>query len=164
MYCPYCGTVVPEGSRFCLNCGREMFQQPAQPKKKKAGKIIVIFLIFAIIAVGAVLGVTLYEREKAKEEKEKEEEIVEIPPEEAVIGYWESTSRVRADKMLENILEDNDIPDAAIDFIVKALDLSDEEVILGLQFYEDETLRIAINGDMMSKKKALNYEILGKTR
>jgi len=70
MFCPNCGSQIPDGSAFCPNCGTRLgtTQQPqygapqqpqygapqsAQPPKKKSGVMIVI----ACVAVLAVLGV-----------------------------------------------------------------------------------------------------------
>lgn len=40
MFCPYCGTQLPDGSAFCGNCGKPLSQQPAgnaAPAAQSAG-------------------------------------------------------------------------------------------------------------------------------
>lgn len=36
MYCPYCGSVLPENSAQCLFCGKEINSQPQQPQYQQA--------------------------------------------------------------------------------------------------------------------------------
>ena len=74
MFCPNCGTQIPDGSAFCPNCGAKLGaaqpqyqappqaaqpqwqgQTPEQPKKKKNIAVIAV----ACVAVVAVLGVAL---------------------------------------------------------------------------------------------------------
>ena len=66
MHCPKCGTLLPQGSQFCTNCGTPLNtapqqqpapEQPAQKKKRgKAGVIISSALVVIVVAAATVLA------------------------------------------------------------------------------------------------------------
>ena len=73
MFCPKCGTQLPEGAQFCANCGNQLgdaaVNQPAAtntPTSKKANKKLIIILSICLgvllllggglVAYGAVTG------------------------------------------------------------------------------------------------------------
>ena len=37
-FCPYCGTPVPEGSKFCVGCGKPLAKPEAQPEPQPAAQ------------------------------------------------------------------------------------------------------------------------------
>ena len=39
MFCPYCGTKLPDGAAFCGSCGRPLTQQPAAEPKPAAADV-----------------------------------------------------------------------------------------------------------------------------
>lgn len=65
MFCPKCGTPIPEGGRFCGSCGAPAQQNtPATPKKPPRGKKplalkkLLIPVLCLVLAAGAVFAAT----------------------------------------------------------------------------------------------------------
>lgn len=71
MYCRYCGHKVPDGSKYCENCGRQLRETQAQDKPKKANqkyasvkrkrrRIKIASAVFLFVALlVAVIGIKL---------------------------------------------------------------------------------------------------------
>ena len=56
MFCTRCGKEIPDGSKFCNNCGMSFVPQPVTPQpQKKQNKVVLIVLI--VIGVLVFLGV-----------------------------------------------------------------------------------------------------------
>ena len=77
MKCPNCGAEVPDGAKFCGNCGVSLGQatrkvsseKGSAPRKK--GRKVLIALLAAMVAVCAVSGVVLYQRAEEKAATER---------------------------------------------------------------------------------------------
>jgi len=178
MKCGKCGVDIPVGRGFCSNCGsmvsmkevntsahiqaastgRKEFQQPLKSGDNGLLKVLVI-LVALLFVVLAVLGVKKY-MDKKEEAAAETEVLEEISNEEAILGYWESTSKIEVGSIIESILEENDISEEVSDVLLKVLNISDTKVSLELYFKEDNTIRIGINGNFIGEQTAFSYEIM----
>jgi len=122
--------------------------------------ILIVLIVYAIIML---IGNLKEDPLTESESKEVKEEITNIESQEAIIGYWESTSYVRINAILKKILEKNDVSDEMADILISVLDISDE-VKLALYFKDDNTVRVAINGNMIGEKNFVTYELVGNSR
>ena len=61
MFCVNCGERLPEGSRFCTNCGAVL--QPEEPRRSKRGaggrKILIAVVIALAVLIAALGGILL---------------------------------------------------------------------------------------------------------
>jgi predicted nucleic acid-binding Zn ribbon protein len=65
MICSKCGKDIPDGSRFCLECGGNVTEQ--EPKKKKQNTILVAVLVLIIVGCGGYLITSGYLNEPMEE-------------------------------------------------------------------------------------------------
>jgi len=78
MYCPNCGTPIPEDSVFCMACGTRLSIQPSNQQcsfssnKKSNRKLTASILIALFLCVGLICGITAICKESAKKSLQKE--------------------------------------------------------------------------------------------
>lgn len=186
MKCVKCGNEIPVGSGFCPYCGNMIsmmdtgtftqqgfgnpnsgIQQVGTPymsnnmNMNKPGIKIAFFSLIALILCGVGMIIVNLNQGKGLNSKQQAEMIAN---EEAILGYWESSSGVKVEAMLRNILIENDVSESVVDVLLKMIDISDDEVKLALYFKENQTVRVAINGYMFGKEDWMTYELLGNTR
>ena len=75
MYCPNCGTKLPDNSKFCVKCGYKIngtemndnnqepgpqvyhAEKPVKQNKKRNGVIIFLIILAVIIAIGVLIRI-----------------------------------------------------------------------------------------------------------
>ena len=192
MKCVKCGNEIPVGSGFCPYCGNMIsmmdtgtfaqqgignqnsgIQQMGTPyinnntnmnnnmNMNKPGIKIAFFSLIALILCGVGMIIVNLNQGKGLNSKQQAEMVAN---EEAILGYWESSSGVRVEAMLRNILIENDVSEKVVDVLLKMIDIPDDDVKLALYFKDDQTVRVAINGYMIGKEDWMTYELAGNTR
>ena len=95
MYCPNCGSQIPDGSKFCGACGRPIASdnkaarpvppayqgRPASPKKKPPVILFALIPVAIIAVIAIVFGVRAFKARQMNEISQSEG--VLVPPEEA---------------------------------------------------------------------------------
>lgn len=136
MFCPFCGTQLPDDSRFCSGCGsrldfddnvqeytQEMPVMPEIPedpygKKPGKGKVILLIAILVIVLAGSGIGgfmVWNHVQESKEEEEEREAELAEAEEEktndskETKSG---SANKAESDSKDEGTSKDGDLEDS----------------------------------------------------
>ena len=75
MFCPSCGEELPEGTKFCKNCGKEIGNmqtndfgqtQTVIENDHKAAVIIGYICAFLIPIIGIIIGIYLYTRKDSQ--------------------------------------------------------------------------------------------------
>lgn len=189
MKCTECGMEIPLGEGFCPNCGSmvRMMESDMHAQKinvstpdnvkhnastyinnervKKIGIAGAFLVIIILIIYGVIALVGNIKENRATEAEQTEQDIsADVAAEEAILGYWESSSGVRVNAMMRNILEENNIPDGVTNLIIGALNISDKDVKLALYFKDNNTVRIALNGNMIGDESLITYEVVGNSR
>lgn len=74
MFCPSCGEELPEGTKFCKNCGKEIknvptsnpVQAPVAENDHKLAIIAGYILAILIPLIGFIIGIYLYTRKDSE--------------------------------------------------------------------------------------------------
>ena len=74
MFCPSCGEELPEGTKFCKNCGKDLTNMqsgtavpaPVAENDHKAAVIIGYIAAILIPIVGLIIGIYLYTRKDSQ--------------------------------------------------------------------------------------------------
>ena len=92
MFCPSCGEELPEGTKFCRNCGKELrnvqkneFGQTQAVVENNHNLAVILGYVFAVLIpiIGIIIGIYLYTR-KDSQNAQKHAKFVII----AAVGLW----------------------------------------------------------------------------